>query len=142
MKSSTTEAKNSRLVTLVGVLTLASGALALLPSIDLLLVAGLEIWNRRIPGMVGDFLICAVAIACGVMTLKKNVIFGVIGAAALFGDFLYATILDVFMMANLLGISPSNATPDIISYIIAPLILAISIVSLISLVKCARVECV
>jgi hypothetical protein len=76
------------------------------------------------------------------MTLKKNLIFGVIGAAVLFGVFLYGTIIDVFMLAKIGGISPSNATSDLIAYVVAPLILAFSIVSLISLAKCARVECV
>lgn len=133
------EAKNSGLVVAAGVLSVISGVLILIEAVATVWVLPLlEMPSFRISGWIGDILIGGVVIAVGAATLtKKNLTLGVVGATIPLGTCVYATLADAVMLSNLPEgtVELSNALPDIVAYIIWPLILVLSILSLLFLVK-------
>jgi hypothetical protein len=124
-----------------GVLTIVSGVLTFLPAIALLWVLQLNIPNWRIVDLINYLLIGGIAITGAAIAIsRKNLMLGVIGAAVLIGNSILGTLLDadllVFMPRGVL--EPSNALPDIISYIVSPLILALLILALVFFAKSKR----
>jgi hypothetical protein len=138
------EPNNSRLV--AGVLTIVSGVLVLLPEVALLSVVPLQeipslFTYHYLSDMIGYLLIGGVAIAGGAMTLtKKNLLLGAIGATIPLGTSIYVTLEDAVILAYMPSgmMEPSNALSDVVSYFVWPLILVLSILSLIFLAKSTR----